>query len=488
MANNLNLDFHLHPKQSKAFCSRATEILYGGAAGGGKSYLMRCAAITWSVLIPGLQVYIFRRTYSELIDNHMEGPKGFRALLSRWEKSKVVKIVDDDVIFKNGSRIFLCHCQHPKDRFKYDGSEIHVLFIDELTHFPESIYRYLRGRLRMIGLQDKMPDNLKGMFPRIMCSTNPGNVGHLWVKRTFVDFAKPLEINKTTSDEGGLLRQFIPALIDDNPTLLTEDPGYEERLQGLGSKARVYALRYGDWNVIDGAFFDCWDPEKHIVEPFKIPDEWTRFRSMDWGSASPFSVGWWAVVSDNCTVRGQFFPRGALIRYREWYGADKTGKGLKMTAHEVGKGILVRDHGEKFAYSVLDPSAFAQSGGPSIAEELLRAGVTFRKADNKRVGTDGAMGGWDQVRSRLNGIEGVPMVYVFSTCSDLIRTLPALQHDEANPEDVMTDAEDHAPDEMRYACMSRPFVVGGDKKNKPSFTVMDRYPPTMDKVAGFNRR
>jgi hypothetical protein len=455
----------LHAKQWVAFLSKATEILYGGAAGGGKSHLMRQAAIAWCAEIPGLQVYLFRRIREDLIKNHMEGPHGFRALLAGWEACGFCRIVEDEIRFWNGSKIYLCHCKDEKDRFKYQGAEIHVLLIDELTHFTDKIYRFLRNRVRMVGIT--LPEKFVGMFPRILAGANPGGIGHQFVKMTFIDGVTPMSVVTTSDSEGGMLRQFIPAQLEDNPSMTEEDPGYELRLMGLGSVSLVNAMRHGDWEIVEGAFFDCWRRDLHVIKPFAIPEDWTRFRAGDWGSAKPFSFGWYAVVGDDfLTPMGKFLPRGALIRYREWYGITKTldGKfqpnvGLKMTAKKVGEGVRHRDFVDQIAYGVLDPAAFAQDGGPSIAEEMLAGGASFRRADNKRIAAHGAMGGWDQMRARLEGEDdGYPMLYFFDTCVHAIRTIPALQHDEDRPEDLDTDQEDHAADETRYACMSRPWV------------------------------
>jgi hypothetical protein len=181
-----------------------------------------------------------------------------------------------------------------------------------------------------------------------------------------------------------------------------------------------------------------------------------KFRSFDWGSAAPFSVGWWAVVSDDFMVdEGFALPRGALVRYREWYGAKSANVGLKLTAEVVSRGIRDRTL-ERVAYSVADPAIFAQDGGPSIAERMFP--VNFNRGDNKRVGTLGMMGGWDQMRARMRGEEDKPMVYCFHTCTDSIRTIPSLQHDQKRMEDLDTNAEDHAADDWRYALMSRPYI------------------------------
>ncbi len=489
------LRVHLWPKQWIAFLSVATEILFGGAAGPGKSHLMRVAAVIWCANIPGLQVYLFRRVREDLYKNHMEGPKGFRAMLSMWVFSGWCKIAGDEIRFWNGSVIYLCHCNSEKDVYKYQGAEIHVLLIDELTHFTEKMYRFLRGRVRMIGI--KLPAEYEGKFPRILCGSNPGNIGHLWVKRTFISACPPFEVRRVSKSEGGMLRQFIPGRLEDNPSALEDDPDYVDRLLGLGSATLVKAMREGDWDVVEGAFFSEWSNEQHVLKPFALPTHWLRFRSADWGSQSPYSIGWWAVVDDDFTIPDRLanvgeksasqiagysdrklLPRGALVRYREDYGKV----GGKLTATALGQRIArLEANDPKLTYGVLDPSAFKEDGGPSIAErindELLkRKLIAFHPADNSRVSKSdspdrgGPMSGWDAVRARLVGTArkdqhgnvdwstGRPMIYVFSTCVDWIRTFPVLQHDPHRAEDLDTHSEDHAADDGRYACSSRPWI------------------------------
>lgn len=462
MSQSVEINLNLHHKQAIALDTEATEVLYGGAAGGGKSHLMRVAAIMWCGAIPGLQVYLFRRIRDDLIKNHMEGPHGFRAILAPWVLCGFVRIVDDEIRFWNGSKIYLCHCKDAKDVYKYQGAEIHVLLIDELTHFTDEMYRFLRNRVRMVGIN--VPAHYANKFPRILAGANPGNIGHLFVKRTFVDGSESYDVRKMPADEGGMKRQFIPALLEDNPSMLQDDPEYEMRLEGLGSAQLVQAMRYGNWDVVEGAFFDCWDAKRHVVRPFTIPEGWMRFSSMDWGSAAPFSVGWWAVATEPKTVENGAggkvtIPRGCLVRYREWYGASKPNVGLKLHAEQVAEGILSREKKGEVSYRVLDPAAFAEDGGKSLAHRMSEKGVHFRPADNARVAGRGAMGGWDQMRARMVGDgDGNPMIVCFSTCHDSIRTIPALQHDSTRPEDVDTDGEDHAGDEWRYGCNSRPWA------------------------------
>jgi hypothetical protein len=491
------LRVHLHPKQWVAFLTLATEVLFGGAAGPGKSHLMRIAAIVWCAAIPGLQVYLFRRIREDLYKNHVEGPKGFRNLLALWIFSGWARFVGDEIRFWNGSIIYLCHCKAESDIFKYQGAEIHVLLIDELTHFTETMYRYLRGRVRMVGI--KLPAEYLGKFPRVLCGSNPGGKGHLWVKQTFITGCEPLKIRRMPSSEGGMLRQFIPGRLEDNPSMTEDDPDYEAKLLGLGSATLVAAMRYGDWDVVEGAFFSEWSNLQHVLAPFAIPRHWLRFRSGDWGSASPYSIGWWAVVGDDYALPREgtgasdqllpcqgtpnvahslALPRGAIVRYREDYGKV----GGKLTAEQLGARIAKAEKQDpKLSFGVLDPSTFNEDGGPSLAEringELIKEKlISFHRADNSRVsksdGPDrgGPMGGWDQVRNRLVGTarkmddfsvdwsSGRPMIYFFSTCVDSIRTIPVLQHDPNRAEDLDTKAEDHAADDVRYACMSRPWI------------------------------
>lgn len=405
----------------------------------------------------------------------MEGPKGFRALLANMVLAGWAQIVEDEIRFWNGSKIYLCHCKDPKDVYKYQGSEIHVLIIDELTHFLEDMYRFLRNRVRMVGIT--LPRQYEGKFPRILCGSNPGNIGHLFVKASFIDGAEPFSIRQMPESEGGMSRQFVPARLADNPSMAQDDPGYASRLAGLGSEALVKAMRDGDWNVVEGAFFDCWSTAQHVLRPFTIPKGWARFRSLDWGFARPFSVGWWAVCQDDTFEDGRLIPRGALIRYNEWYGSNGTpNEGLRLTAEEVALGILDREKGQTIAYGVADPSIGQHTSGPSIQERMAKAGVVFRLGDNTRISQSGAMGGWDQLRARMKGDGEYPGLFVFSTCKDFIRTVPVMQHDRDRPEDLDTDGEDHVADEARYACMSRPYMQTFRDKPRPTKLIYTAQP------------
>lgn len=461
------MDFHLHPKQSVAFTSLATEILYGGAAGGGKSHLMRVKAIALCTAIPNLQVYLFRRTSVDLVLNHMASANGFPSMLADWLASGWVKFNGSErkFYFWNGATIHLCHCEHEKNRFNYQGAEMHVLLIDEATHFTEEIYRFLRSRVRLGAFVP--PKEYASVLPMILCGANPGGIGHSFVKKTFIDPQAPMEIVRQSDEEGGMLRQYIPAKLEDNPSM---DADYEKKLMGLGSPELVKAMRHGDWDVVAGAFFD-FDRSRHVIKPFDIPAHWTRIRGFDWGRASPFACVWAAVSDGSITIERNgddlTIPRGALVFYREWYGMkpNTPNVGLLMNDADVAKGIVKRSRNETFSTqnSVADPSIFNVVTGESISEIYRKNGVTFIKADNSRVS------GWAQMHLRLAGTdesEGAPLIYFFDTMRETIRTLPLLQHDDTNIEDLDTDQEDHAGDAVRYACMTRPIVTDAKKSKK----------------------
>jgi hypothetical protein len=273
---------------------------------------------------------------------------------------------------------------------------------------------------------------------------------------------------ETTIEIGGvqttvkLERVFIPSKISDNQLLLRNDPTYILRLRQSGSEALVRAWLEGDWSMVDGAFFSEFDYTKHVLAMSwlqMIPPSALRFRAFDWGSAKPFSCGWYAVSDGTWGL-----PHGALVKYREWYGAEGPNKGLKMTAEMVAIGIRDRERNELIRYGCADPSIFIRDGGPSIAEAMAMRGCQWRRADNRR------KPGWEVIHQRLQGgADGVPMLYFLECCDDTIRTLPVLQHDETDPEDLDTDAEDHAADETRYAVTSRPWVNKLRAQDTPQF-------------------
>jgi hypothetical protein len=209
------------------------------------------------------------------------------------------------------------------------------------------------------------------------------------------------------------------------------------------------------------AYFDRWS-ERNIIAPFDIPPAWLRIRAIDWGTTAPFSVGWWAEAGEDILTADGSIPRGALIRYREWYGRGPDGRGLRLDVEDVAAGILERERaaGDVISLSVADHQMFCRNGGPTHAARMANVGVESVRAKNTRIGKPGALDGWEQVNARMGGDGERPMLYVFDTCRDFIRTVPPLPRDPEDPRDVDTKTEDHIADETRYACLARPLGAG----------------------------
>lgn len=447
------------------------EVFFGGARGGGKTdavlgdFLEHADAYGTNAI--GLMI---RRTRTELVET--------------IERSKVIytplgwSFHEQDKMWRapNGARLRFAYLERDADANQYQGHSYTRVYVEELGTFPDpKPILKLMATLR----------SGAGVPVGFRATGNPGGPGHQWVKQRYIDPA-PGGWRVVSDSLTGLERVYIPSRVADNQYL---GEGYVSQLKAVGSETLVRAWLDGDWSVIEGAFFDRWS-RRNIIDPIPIPKEWKRFRSGDWGFAKPFSIGWWAIVGDDTPVRsGLTLPRGCLVRYREWYGckADQPNVGLRLTAEEVGAGIKKReDEAEERGLSgVLDPAAFAEDGGPSIAERMGNAGAWFLRADNKRVASTGALGGWDMMRHRINGeAEDRPMVVCFTNCIDSIRTIPGLQHDPDRPEDLDTEAEDHAADEWRYACMSRPWMPPVKVAEKPKYPSGYRQytdqPPTND--------
>jgi hypothetical protein len=451
----------LHPKQSQVFQSSARQILFGGAAGPGKSHLLRIAGIAWAYAIPGLQVYLFRRTFPDLYKNHMEGPTSFPMLLAPWIAEGFVKInyAQHQITFAHGAKIHLAHMQYEHDTDKIQGAEIHVALIDELTHFTKAQYSFIRSRVRMAGLE--IPAAFSGCFPRILAASNPGGPGHGWVRALFVDSAPAGQMWDAPAEEGGLTTQFIPALLRDNPTLLRDDPSYADRLRGLSSPELVRAMLEGDWNaMVGGMFDDVWDERTHALEPFDIPPPWRIRRAFDWGSSRPYSLGWWA-HSDGATPvgpHGRVYRKGTRFRIHELYGWNgKPNEGLRMTNTEIARRIKAMEAsvpwGARVEAGPADSQIFDVVNGTSIAHEMASQGVSFKPAQK---GPGSRRQGWQVLRQLLKASLQWPMeepgVFVFNTCRQFIRTVPVLPRDPSDADDADTEAEDHVADEVRYEC------------------------------------
>lgn len=410
---------------------------------------------------PAFKGIFFRRTLPQLEAAIARARELYAKPVAEWLDTKKT------FVFHNGATLKFRYLERDKDAEEYQGHDYTDIFFEELTNFPDPrpVFK-LKATLR----------SASGVPCQMHGTGNPGGPGHHWVKARYIDPApNGFQVLK---DEHGAERVFIPAKVSDNQLLLSNDPNYLVRLKQSGSETLVRAWLEGDWTVIEGAFFDCWSSDL-VIRPFPIPDHWPRVVGFDWGSAKPFAVYWSAVCSDDYIHQGKRIKRGALVFYREWYGASEPNVGLKLPAEAVGAGIAQRTperlSGACVMDWVADPAIFTEDGGPSLAE---RMSLPFRRADNARVARKGHVGGWDQLRARMEA----EMVLFFDNCTEAIRTIPLLQHDETNAEDVDTESEDHAADAVRYVCMSRPFTR---EKPKPPEDMLRQ--PTLDELIAMQK-
>lgn len=438
------------------------EILFGGARGGGKTDgILGKYAIKEKRWGEAFNAVFFRKEMPQQDDLIERAKAIYLPTGARYSEQK------KQFAMPHGGRIRFRPLESIADAEKYQGQSLSDAAVEEAGNYPMSApIDRLFGCLR----------SSHGVPIQLILTANPGGPGHHWIKERFID-PSPLGMRR-------IVRQlpngrehhavYIPSKITENRILLNADPDYISRLYLVGSVELVRAWLEGDWNVIAGAFFPEFSIAKHVCAPFAIPDHWARIRMGDWGSARPFCI-LWAAVADG--VEYPHVPRGTMLIYREWYGWNgKANEGCYLTAQEVGAGILAREtsirdgqpYTEKMSDEVIDPAAFARDGGPSIAE---RMDLNWRRADNSRVAKVGAIGGWDEVRQRLkNTLKSEDNgLLIFSTATHLIRTLPALQHDPNKAEDVDTTGEDHAPDALRYGCMSRPIIRDKPKSQPRRF-------------------
>lgn len=438
-------------KQKLFLSDHHKHVAFGGARGGGKSWSVRDKAKRLSLRYAGIKILIVRRTYKELINNHINQLRAELHGIANYNKT------DKVFTFPNGSTINFGYCATDGDLDQYQGAEYDVIFLDEATQLQETWIKKITACVRGVN-----------SFPkRIYYTCNPGGASHGYIKRLFID--RKYEAGENPDDYS-----FIQSLVTDNKALMAAQPEYMKQLEALPPKLRD-AWLYGRWDIFEGQFFEDFrdapdidlctragiTPEEalqqhrytHVIEPFDLNTGdrrgWNIMRSYDFGYNKPFSLGYWAVDYD-----------GVLYRIMEMYGCTQTpNEGVKWSPDEQFRRIseLEREHpwlkDRKIVDSVADPAIWDSSRGESIADTAAKYGIYFTPGDNQRIP------GWMQVHYRLQFDEnGYARMYVFNTCKAFIRTMPLMMFSETNPEDLDTKLEDHCPDEVRYMCMSRPVA------------------------------
>lgn len=417
------IDFgEANPKQALFYQSRTMYTAYGGARGGGKSHAVRVKAVGGALRYAGIKILIVRRTYNELEMNHIEPIKAMVSKYGVADYNGALK----QLRFYNGSFIKFGHFSSAGGETEYQGQEYDWIFMDEATQFTEREFRTLAGCLR--GTDPQIPR-------RFYLTCNPGGVGHMWVKRLFVDRDFKKDPDNPEADENPKDYLFIPATVEDNKHLLKSSPGYIQQLASLPEHLRR-AHRYGDWNALSGSYFPEFKLDKHVIKPFTPPPHWHRYRAFDYG-LDMFACYWIAVDEI-----------GRCYVYRET-------KDSGLIVQQAAQMILNNTLDDEFISVTFAPPDMwnrQKDTGKTMAEIFMTFGVPIIRADNNRV--QGHM----QIKEMLAPLgDGKPALFITSDCRDLINDLQCIQADEKNPDDCAKQPHDvtHTVDALRYFCISR---------------------------------
>lgn len=427
-----------------------SEIVYGGAAGGGKTFIQCFDSLRFALQYEGSTQLVIRRTYRELEEN-IE-----RTMNKMFPKGKTCKYNSTKHLwtFENGSIIELGYLAREADVYNYQGSEWHAIRVDEATHIPYSSIEYLRTRLR--GADD---------YPKVMkFSTNPGNIGHMWVKQRYVDPCQPYTAFKGNDKTA---RLYIPASVKDNKILCKTDPAYIARLEAMQDEVQREMLLHGNWDIAAGAFFNEFDRRVHVVEPFdfmKYKDV-KLYRSIDYG-LDMLACYWYAEFPPS-----NVNPHGSIIVYRELCEKD-------LTISDAARKIREMTPPQEYIVATYAPPDVMRHRdrvtGRNQADIFQGAGLSLAESNNDR------KAGWLAVKELLKIREGGrPILKIFSNCVNLIKHLPMLIHDDKNYGDVCDEPHyiTHSPDSLRY------FAIQWHR-NHPVKEIEDRekrvsYPPDM---------
>lgn len=422
-------DYTASPRQTKFHTSEAFETMYGGAAGGGKTAAICAEAITYALKWPKARIYIFRKTIPELKQSVY--PEILKQMAEYMNLASGARYNSQDRVFAftNGSIIQLAYLETTADMYRYQSAEIHLLLVDELTHLTKEEYEFLKTRVRTAGNQPL----------KVMAATNPGNVGHGWVKSYFIDIAPPETIY---TDKHGNTRQFIPAKVSDHPDQKFRDT-YTRQLSSLSDPNLRRAYLDGDWDIFAGQAFEEWRRETedgkpwHVIQPFEIPKHWTKWFAYDWGY-NTFAAGVW-LAKEPSTDR--------IFLYREFYEHA-------LAASKQAERINMYSSDENLTMRLADPSLWKHIGsaetGETVAAIFEKSGMYFQPANNDR------KAGKNAIHESLATMpDGLPGLQVFSNCVNFIRTFPNLPVDINRPEDIDTRAEDHLYDSLRYGLMNQ---------------------------------
>ena len=431
-------------QQWQFLMAEEANVGYGGARGGGKSWVVRVKGTELAHEYPGIKILIVRRTFRELDNNHIQPLLEMLHGVAKYNRQ------DKRFTFPNGSTISFGYCDSDGDLGQYQGAEYDVIFLDEATQLKQEWIEKINACRRGTGAYPR----------RTYYTCNPGGESHHYFKRLFVD-------RRFIGSEDPADYVFIQAKVTDNHALMAAQPEYIKQLQNLPPRLRKMWLE-GSWDIAEGMVFEEFIQEPrpwehgmppqwtHVIEAdsFRLPASWEVYRSFDWGYRRPFSCGYYAVDYD-----------GVIYRIAEYYGCQRDmstresipNEGLKYSPSKVFTELRTFEDEHPLLAGreirgIADPAIWDAETGESIAETAAKHGIYFTPGDHKRIP------GWMQCHYRLQfDEEGYARFYVLDSCKDFIRTIPALVYDEHKVEDIDTEGEDHIADEWRYLCMSRPI-------------------------------
>lgn len=395
------------PKQKEFMLATKKYVAYGGARGGGKSWAVREKAKRLAIKWPGIKILIIRKTYNDLRENHINP-----LIKDLPNKYIPYREIDKSFVFPNGSRIKCSYFANDNDALQYQGQEFDVIFLEEATQFSMTVFDTLKACLRGAN-----------PFPKRMYLTcNPDGIGFMWVKRLFV--TRDYLPNENPDDY-----MFIQALVDDNMALVEQNPDYLAQLESLPEDMRM-RWRFGSWDYALGQYFDEFRRDKHVIKPFTIPDEWRRYRAIDYGLDGLACL--WIAVS----------PERRCYVYREYFKSNQR-------IEEVARGINGMTPSNENIYITLAPPDMwgrSQESGRRKADMFYDDGLQVTKSSNDREA------GWLSIKELLaDGPDGAPRLQIFDTCTKLINDLPSLIRDAKKPTDCSKEPHDitHVPDALR---------------------------------------
>lgn len=453
---NITVPYEPNAKQSLFHECDADEVVYGGAKGGGKSCALVMECLAYGLENAGAQLYIFRETYDDLEANIIREwkEKVPRELYTYHESKHVATLI-------NGSVVKFRYIRSYADAEGYQGRSMDWIGVDELTKHEKRTIQVLLSCLR----------SPKGFKPTFRGTCNPGGIGHTWVKEEYIE-ATGYGDHPTIDPITNGTRVFIPAKVYDNVVLMQNDPNYVKRLENLPEKERK-AFLDGDWDIFEGQYFGEFKRHIHVVEPFVIPDHWQRYRFLDYGL--DMLAAYWAAIDTygNAFIYKELYESDLII-------SDAARRIVDMTSEKI-----------RFTYAPPDLWNRRQDTGKSASDLFRENGVSFVKANNERIQ------GWLNLKEWLKPYETrdeqtgdtviTARLKIFSNCSNLIRTLPQLQRDEKDPNDVASEPHEltHGPDALRYFCSMRTRAsVKGEERDPDNLTPHEKHDKAVKAMTG----